>query len=259
MRTALKLKPNEIHLWVAFPDEIRDPKLLRAYEKLMSPQEQARHERFRFEKDRHLFRISRALIRSTLSRYHKIVPHAWRFVTNTYGRPEIERLPDMPPLRFSISHTKGIVACGFVLQRDIGVDVENLQRSTDLLKISEQTFSRREHEDLMNLPEEMQPNHSFHYWTLKESFIKAQGKGLSFPLQHFSFHISKNEPLRISFDAELNQNPDHWQFWLLRPTDRHSMALSLCKGTEPTYDLKMMNVVPLMEETPFYCPIVNQS
>ena len=45
--------------------------------------------RFVFERDRRQFLITRALVRTMLSRYAEVAPRDWRFVTNQYGRPEV--------------------------------------------------------------------------------------------------------------------------------------------------------------------------
>ncbi|MGD9367051.1 MAG: 4'-phosphopantetheinyl transferase superfamily protein [Desulfobacteraceae bacterium] len=258
-KTAVQLKAYDIHLWVAFIEDIGDQGLVAAYESLMSDQERARYERYRFKKDRMLHLLARALVRTTLSRYADMEPQNWRFAANQYGRPEIESAPGLPPLRFNIAHTNGIVICGVALDRDVGVDVENHERVAKTGGISKRFFSALEYDDLTRLPEEQRSEKFFHYWALKESFIKAHGLGLSLPLGRFSFHLSDNSPLRISFDPRLEDNPEKWQFWLMKPTARHSMAVSLNKGIGPPTELTMRKVVPLRDAYPFSCTIVAQS
>ena len=250
------LRPEDIHLWLAFPDEIRDEGLIAAYEKLMSGAEHARYKRFRFEKDRRLHLVARALVRTTLSRYASLEPGDWSFVANRHGRPEIEAAAGTPPLRFNLSHTKGIVICGVALDRDIGVDVENHDRAGKKMDIAKRFFSASEYADLARIPEPQRNERFFHYWTLKESFIKAHGKGLSLPLDQFTFHLTDDHPLRISFDPRLGGDPEQWQFWLMMPTARSSMAVSLFKGPSPNSRLTMRKVVPLKDEAPFDCDVV---
>jgi 4'-phosphopantetheinyl transferase len=79
------------------------------------------------------------------------------------------------------------------------------------------------------------------------------------PLGQFSFHLSDEVPLRISFDSRLDDDPAKWQFWLMKPTTRHSMAVSLNKGAGPPAELTMRKVVPLKDAHPYSCTIVNQS
>jgi 4'-phosphopantetheinyl transferase len=138
----------------------------------------------------------------------------------------------------------------------VGVDVENHERVAKTGGISKRFFSVLEYEDLTRLSRERRREKFFHYWALKESFIKAHGIGLTLPLGQFSFHLSDNLPLRISFDPRLDDDPGKWQFWLMKPTPRHSMAVSLKKGSGRSAELTMRKVVPLRSEQAFACTIV---
>ena len=106
----------------------------------------------------------------------------------------------LPPVRFNLSHTDGLAVCAVVLKHDIGVDVEHRQRRVVSENIARRFFSPSEVREFESLPERMQQDRFFQYWTLKESYIKARGMGLSIPLEKFSFHLLKNKPIRISFD-----------------------------------------------------------
>jgi 4'-phosphopantetheinyl transferase len=145
------------------------------------------------------------------------------------------------------------------LDRDVGVDVENHERVAKTGGISKRFFSALEYVDLTRLSRERRREKFFHYWTLKESFVKAHGIGLTLPLDQFSFHLSDNLPLRISFDPRLDDDPDKWQFWLMKPTPRHSMAVCLNKCSGPPAELSMRKVVPLRDAHPFSCAIVSHS
>ncbi|MGK5093833.1 4'-phosphopantetheinyl transferase superfamily protein [Deltaproteobacteria bacterium TL4] len=254
----LVLKPEDLHLWLAFPDEITDPLLLSRYKELMAPEEKAQHQRFYFEKDRHLYLLTRALIRTTLSRYFPLKPEQWIFSRNAYGRSEIVREPGVPHLRFNLSHTAGLVICGITLKQDIGVDVENIERNHEMVSIANRYFSKQEVQELLSLPAAEQPSRFYDYWTLKESYIKARGMGLSLPLEQFSLNISNHPSLSISFDPSLKDVSKHWQFWLIKPTRHHRTALALRNDTDLSYKLSMKKVIPFLGEQPFHCPILKQ-
>lgn len=250
----LKLDSNEIHLWLTVPDEIQQPKLLTAYDQLLTEEERAQQQRFRFAKHRHQYLVTRALVRTTLSRYINLEPHLWRFSKNAYGRPEISIPTGLPPLRFNLSHTEGLIICGVVLTQDIGVDVENIERQGATVEIAERFFSTQEVNDLHLVSELNRQDRFFDYWTLKESYIKARGMGLSLPLEQFTFHISEDQPLRISFAPQLHDNPEQWQFWLLKPTPCHTVAISVRrKNHTDNYQLVIKKVIPLMREEAFFC------
>ena len=258
--SSLHLNPDEIHLWFAFPDEIQDVELLAAYQALMTKEEYDRQQRFRFAKHQHQFLITRALVRTTLSRYFTIEPEHWRFVQNSYGKPEIRVADGMPPLRFNLSHTDGLILCGVSLNADIGVDVEYLERKCTALEIADRFFSPTEVKDLEALASESdQQKRFFEYWVLKESYIKARGMGLALPLEQFTFHLAENKPLGISFDPRLSDNPNHWQFWVLKPTQHHKAALGVCQKNSQPSRLIIKKVVPFSNEHSFSCPILHKS
>ncbi len=251
----MKLNSNQVHLWFAIPDEIEDRGLLSRYEKILSDDELGRKRRFRFERHRHRFLVAKALVRSVLSRYVDIEPGSWRFCCNKYGKPEISEAMNDSGIRFNLSHTAGLIVCGVVLKNDIGVDVENVQRQGKTDEIANRFFSPAEVADLEAANENDRKERFYRYWTLKESYIKARGMGLSLPLDRFSFHLRDNEPIRISFAPELDDNPKRWQFKLFEPLPNHPTAVSVERSSGIDYEFVGWKIVPLSIERPFPCPL----
>ncbi|MFK5971133.1 MAG: 4'-phosphopantetheinyl transferase superfamily protein [Candidatus Marithrix sp.] len=245
----LKLSVGEIHLWLTFPNLIQDPKLLISYNKLLTKEEQDKKQRFRFQKHQHQYLITRALIRSILSRYMALEPNTWQFNKNKYGRPEV--ITDILPLRFNLSHTDDLIICGVILEKDIGVDVESINRNNATKDIATRFFSTQEVIDLYSEPTN---RNFFDYWTLKESYIKARGMGLSLPLHKFTFHIADN--IKISFNSDLHDDPNQWQFWLLEPTPQHRIAISV--NSKMKLNLSIKTTIPLISEQKFTCPILKR-
>jgi len=258
MKNKLKLNPGEIHLWAAFTEQIQDKKLLAAYKSMMTQEEHARHQRFYFPKHRHRFLITRALVRTTLSRYWDIAPENWKFSKNKYDRPEIIFQQGMPPVRFNISHAKGLVVCGVALKYDIGVDIENIGKSSRISDIAKRFFSSCEAQDIFSVPKEKQLERFFYYWTLKEAYIKAKGMGLSLPFEQFVFDISEKN-LSISFDPKLKDDPAHWQFWLFRLAPVHCLSVSICRKNRIFSQPKFIKTVPLVQEQYFFPELLNKS
>ena len=253
----LILKPDDIHIWFAFPDEIIEDSLLSAYMHLLPPDEQAQQQRFQFPKHRRQYLVTRALARTTLSRYTGIDPLDLHFSKNDYGRPEIAYTDRSYPVRFNLSHTDGLIACAVVLKKDIGVDVESVDhRKIDLSSV-DRFFSLKEAADFQLCSRKRE--RFFEYWVLKESYIKARGLGLSLPLDQFSFHVSDHEPIRISFDQGFDDNPQRWKFFLFKPTTSHRAAITVCDESKYIYQIATKRVVPLQEECELYCPILNYS
>jgi 4'-phosphopantetheinyl transferase len=242
-----RLGEDEVHVWLAFPDAINAAGLLAAYDRLMTEEERRRQQRFRFDKGRHECLVTRALCRTTLSRYVDIPPQDWRFVKGSHGRPELPAGFCDLPLHFNLSHTGGLIACSVTLDRDVGVDVEDIDRKGKTMEIADRVFSSIEVRELRALPEQRQRSRFFDYWTLKESYIKARGLGLAIALDQFSFHLGEHGPVQISFDPRLDDDPSIWQFARFRPTERHRMAVCVRRGSGPDLRIIVRNTVPLAD------------
>lgn len=251
----LKLQQDEFHLWYTHPHLCTDDALLAEYHALLTKEETEKQQRFVFEKDRHDALITRAFVRDLLSRYADRSPEDWRFKKGEQGKPEIIDAP--LPLRFNLSHTKNMIICAVTLQQDIGCDVEHTERKSDVLAVADRFFSKQETSDLFSLPESQQRSRFFDYWTLKESYIKAWGQGLSIPLSDFSFHIDGHNPARkspdisLSFATQRQDNPEDWQSWLFYPGEEHRIAVSIRNVAPPEiktfYRCKFFESLPLLK------------
>ena len=198
-----------------------------AYLALMSADERERMARLVFDRDRRSFLLTRALVRTMLSRYAAVPPAGWTFIANVHGRPEIlDRPRGVPDLRFNLSHTDGLIACAVTIGREVGVDVEHIQRRLTH-DVAGRFFAPREVRDLKALPESEQPRAFFDYWTLKEAYIKARGFGLALPLADFAFTLAPPSPPRIAFEPSLDDDPETWQFAQDWPTPHHRLALAV--------------------------------
>ncbi len=238
---------NEAHLWVVRPEKIKAPELLRAYEALLTKDERAKRDRFRFAKERHYCLVTRALVRSVLSRYADVPPDRWRFVANQYGRPEVAEPRLVPPLRFNLSHTNGLIVCLVATGREVGVDVEERQRSAELLGVAHRYFSPFEIAALSSLPKREQVDRVIMYWTLKESFVKARGMGLAIPLAQFSFDLEdrSGRGIRIFIDPRLDDDPESWQFRILSYGRGHFIAASIRRRDGDILSLRLREIVPM--------------
>jgi 4'-phosphopantetheinyl transferase len=139
----------------------------------MCAEERAQQQRFYFEKGRHEYLVTRALVRTVLSKYVTVDPSTWRFEKNEYGKPAIVYPQGLPPLTFNLSNTTGLIACLVAFGRDVGVDVEDMTRPGETVEIAEQFFSPTEVAALRALPASAQRYRFFEYWTLKEAYIIA--------------------------------------------------------------------------------------
>jgi 4'-phosphopantetheinyl transferase len=224
--TAIAIAAADIHLWLAFYDEINDTRLHSAYRALLSAGELMQEPRFYFATDRRRYLVTRALVRTVLSRYVPVDPADWVFSTNAYGRPQASNpAATDAALSFNISHSHGLIVLGVTSGRELGVDVENIAARAPSLDIADHYFAPDEVSALDAVPSHQQQHRFFEYWTFKESYIKARGMGLSLPLDEFSFHFPDDRWVEIAFHAGLTDNPSRWQFWQFQPTPEYLVAV----------------------------------
>jgi 4'-phosphopantetheinyl transferase len=252
--TKMNLPNNEVHLYFSWPEQISDDELLHRYRSLLSDEELAQMARFYYARHRHQFLVTRALIRTSLSACNQVDPSEWQFGKNGFGKPEISHPDKTLMVRFNISHTDGLIMCGLVKDYDIGVDVEDRQRSTRAaLESLSSYFSKQEIEDLGKLPPHQQKQRFFDYWTLKESYIKARGAGLSIPLRKFSFHFQADTLSGFNIHPDLKDDAGNWQFWRIPVADRYQVAVAI-NSPKRDFELITFNSVPLQSTEPMALP-----
>jgi 4'-phosphopantetheinyl transferase len=256
----LHLHPDKVELWLAFCDEIADEGLLADYRRLLVEEERQKEARFYFARDRHRYLITRALVRTVLSRYAAVAPQDWRFVEDAYGRPQIIN-PDPATRRisFNISHTRSLVVLGVTRERALGVDTEDVHTRNAELGIADHYFAADEVAQLRATPPELQQTRFFEYWTLKESYIKARGMGLSLPLAQFGFDLSQPRSVRIGFHPPLIDDPARWIFWLWRARGDHHVAICAERAGGDAPQLSFTKIVPLRDAAPLQCEELRRS
>jgi 4'-phosphopantetheinyl transferase len=231
----LALAPPDVHLWLVRPERAAGPELEEAYRALLSPDEREQHGRFVLEKRRHEFLVTRALVRTVLSRYGAQPPEAWRFARGEHGRPSLD-----PPgeLDFNLSNGPGLVACA-VARVPVGVDLEPYERAGTILSLAPRVLSGAERRALDAIPQAQRADRALSLWTLKEAYLKARGAGLSLPLQELEFTVEGGS-VSASFGPVLADQPARWSFRLLDHAG-HRLALA----TVGPAQLRVREVVPL--------------
>jgi 4'-phosphopantetheinyl transferase len=215
---------GEVRVRYAFTDGLVESDCAAAGALLSEP-ERARCRRLILEEDRVSFVVAHALLRTALSEVAAPRPREWRFATSAGGRPEIEAPLVRPRLRFSLSHTRGLVACAVTEERDVGLDVERVLPWAGSGGLAERCLSSSEKAAVAALPPPEARTLFFGLWTLKEAYAKAQGLGLRLPFDAASFHIAPGAPPAVSFAPGHGEDARGWQFALLEPRPGYQLAV----------------------------------
>lgn len=119
-----------------------------------------------------------------------------QFGKNPYGRPYV---PNVRHFHFNISHAGDYVAAA-VARNAVGLDLEPIRRMDE--NVVSRYYTPAEQQYCLKGSEEEQNAAQTQIWTLKESYVKALGRGLSVPLSSFSFLMG--EPICVM--------PDHGKY-----------------------------------------------
>ena len=230
---SLQLQAGQVDVWLVSLSNVNSSELFACLELLSEP-ELAQWQRFLVKDARLQYLITRALVRTALSRYADVPAKTWQFETNAHGRPHISQPQASSNLRFNLSNTTGLVACAVSMDCEIGIDVENITRTVDTDELAPSVFAPAELTDFRQTGLEDRRDRFFSYWTLKESYIKARGMGLSLPLDAFWFELGGTSPLLCVTDR-CPDIPNRWRFYQHAPTDEHMMAVAVAapQGVEP--------------------------
>ncbi len=218
----MELPGNEVHVWYFNVDDFS--KEIEIYRRLLSLEEISRSKKFKFEKDRTLNIMARSALRTLSSLYLGHTASAIEFKYGTYGKPDYNFPTD---LKFNVSHSGKLVVLAFVKDSEIGIDVEKIKTDFDVLNLAENFFSTTEVKMLHDVQQDDVYQAFYHCWTRKEAFIKAEGSGLSFPLDAFSVSMDENKKAKLLQTKWNSAEKNKWSLFSFSPTNEYVGAIAV--------------------------------
>ena len=217
----LELPVGEIHAWIARLDHDDDRALDGEPTSDLSDDEIRRAARFKFDRDRDCYIRAHAVLRRLLGRYLGLAPREVRIVPSSTGKPH---LVDDSALTFNLSHTKTFALFGFSRQGLIGVDVEYVRSSVDILSLAERFFTASESTLIANTNAHDRLRYFFTAWVRKEAVVKAVGRGLSIPLS--AVDVAPGDPATLRTARLEEDPPSEWQVIDLPAPAAHFAAVA---------------------------------
>lgn len=192
--------------------------------------------KFHFAEDKIRSIISELLLRLSICEMWGIENKDIHFEYNEFGKP---RLKNQTHRHFNISHSGQWVVVALD-NGPIGVDIEKIQPMD--LSICERFFSCAETDQILSQPQSMRMGYFYKFWTLKESYIKATGKGLSTPLHSFSFDLSKEK-----VSLQTSAKDEAWFFKLFDNLPDYQLAV--CCSHENIQDrVELVSISELFDQ-----------
>ncbi|MEM1029734.1 MAG: 4'-phosphopantetheinyl transferase superfamily protein [Myxococcota bacterium] len=242
------LAPGAVAVAFADPAATDQPALLG----LLSAEEQARHARYRFERDRQLYRVAHALVRVMLGRHLTVDPARLSLVEGPRRRPRLD--DPRADVDFNLSHTPGLVAVAIAPRGRVGIDVERIVPSRVTPELQRTVFAPEEQQALRSMSREREVDAFFTLWTLKEAYLKVRGLGMGvLALDAFAFDVASSRLVRGPPDDDTTS----WRFDTSRPTSEHALTVayrcddrSLARAPIPTYAATRADPRPLDRTAP---------
>lgn len=163
-----------IDIFFTFFENPLEQNLFSDYLSVLSPELKEKNSRYIRWQNRHSHLFGKLLLIEALKRYG-IENDIWNYVEyNSYDRPYLT----LNEYDFNITHSGNYVACAIGKNIRLGIDIEE-NRDVNL-----------KHFDTVMTPSQWNKIYNanyplkefFKYWTIKESVIKADGRGFAIPL-----------------------------------------------------------------------------
>lgn len=178
--------PAEVEVWYVDlarldVDQGRCEALLDEYER-----ETALKFKFQHLQDRYV--IVHGLLRRVLANYLAVQPKQLKISRTEFGKPY---LPDYPHIAFNISHSASELVIAVGSEVTLGVDIEVVKSRQNFEGIVDRCFSTREQAYWHALPEAQKTGMFYRFWTRKEAFVKAVGRGIGLGLEQCELALDK--------------------------------------------------------------------
>jgi 4'-phosphopantetheinyl transferase len=198
----LALTAGDLHVWQVSLDQPTDR--VERFRASLSADEQARADRFHFDRDRRRYIVARGVLRSILGRYLDVSPDCITFDYSAKGKPGLPPVAGQIPLHFNLAHSHEMAVYAFTQSAAVGVDVEySLRPVMDIDQLAARFFSANENAIYRSLADSQRRPAFFRCWTRKEAYIKAIGAGLSQPLDRFDVTLAPDQPAAlVSIDGD---------------------------------------------------------
>lgn len=168
----------------------------------MSEEKRKRIERFRRYEDKLRSLFGEVLAKNELSKKLQCKIEDIEFEKNEYGKLKLKGKDN---LYFNISHSGDYVIVG-ISDSEIGVDIEIYEDAKhEIIDLAKRYYTEEEYNWILSFDENYRIEAFYILWTLKESYIKFEGKGLSISLSSFSFTLN-NKNIYLKKDNNIDND-----------------------------------------------------
>ncbi len=217
------LADNKVDVWRIALDRPADQ--TEELQRLLTPAERSRADRFHFERDRQRFVTARGLLRVILGRYLDLNPSHLRFVYGDYGKPALAPASVTRGLQFNLSHAHSLALVTVSRDRQLGIDLEYIRPIPEVEQIAELILSPQEKGAWRALAGTEKLETFFGLWTCKEAYTKAKGEGLARPMDQIQVGPVLGKEIALGSVNGDTQEASRWSVRRLKPGPGYVAAL----------------------------------
>jgi 4'-phosphopantetheinyl transferase len=201
------------------------PARLARCEATLDADERARAERFRFPEHRRRFIGRRGALREICAAHLDVPAQDVRFSTGAWGKPALAG--DSPPLHFNLSHSHDLALVAVAPDREVGIDIECATAAVRWDDIARSCCAPSEYGTATGSAAA-----TLAYWTCKEAFLKAIGRGLSLSPRQVELSPSPIEGTQVGVTGY-----PEWSLRAFAPDDAYRAAVA-APGRDWSVDLR---------------------
>lgn len=196
--------------------------------KLLSPYRQQKIALLKHEKDRNRSLGAGIALDHALETYG-LKEKSVEYEFGEWGKPSLKYQPN---IYFSLSHSGDYAICS-IGDKPIGNDIELIKHGR--LKVADRFFAKEELDWMYAVQDEEEiTQRMFRIWTMKESFLKATGKGISLPLGDFAVIVAEDkDKIRVkhSYNAKFYHMKEYADI------DGYRVAVCCEEGRDVAYSM----------------------
>lgn len=149
------------------------------YWSLLDKLEHAQASRIKHPLLQHRYVDIHGRLRVLLGQWLNESPEQLKISRTEHGKPYLEHYPEFS---FNLSHTEDHILFAIANKAQLGVDIEVCKHRTNLVGLVDKCFAEQERAYWTQLSESDQVQAFYNFWTQKEAFVKATGRGIALGL-----------------------------------------------------------------------------
>jgi len=188
----LELSRDDVHIWRLELEQLNP--CARKLVSVLSMKEREKAASFCFENHRKNYILGHGGLRIILGSYLNTEPGQLEFRYGSYGKPYVAQRCLQDRVEFNLTHSDGLALCAFTRGRRVGIDLEHIQITPEVVREAENSISTRRKWICHLMPPYWKGRAFFKSWTRREAYLKALGTGLNYSFAELQASRVPKEP-----------------------------------------------------------------